>query len=177
MHSAGNTEAFSSCPLITSSCSKTPGARSASKSVAGSGLCLWALLTAPAILPCLHPTGIRGSWTFQPEWEWSFPPAGNNERGQTVTVILFGVNKVFDWLEKRTGILIRVFKHARGYYEEGSRQLLSIATKGRTKKEWAELLATELHGRHLGEKHIPSNCKGNYTLGQVIHGGLGVSEF
>lgn len=41
---------------------------------------------------------------------------------------------MLDSLEKRSGNLITVFKYARGYYEEGSSQLLSVATKGRTKK-------------------------------------------
>lgn len=49
-------------------------------------------------------------------------------------MILLGFNKVFDSLEKRSGNLITAFKYVRGYYEEGSSQLLSIATKGRTKR-------------------------------------------
>lgn len=38
-------------------------------------------------------------------------------------------------LRKRSGNLMRVFNYVRGYYNEGSSQLLSIATKGRTKRK------------------------------------------
>lgn len=57
-----------------------------------------------------------------------------NEYGQMIAVILLGFNKVFGSLKKRSGNSIIVFKYARDYYEEGSSQLFSIATKGRTKK-------------------------------------------
>lgn len=55
--------------------------------------------------------------------------------GQTAAGDLQGINKVPDSLEKRSGNLIIVFKYVRGYYNEGSSQLLSIATKGRTKRK------------------------------------------
>lgn len=91
------------------------------------------------ILLCLHPHRHHGlpyisgwvSVTLPTSWEQD---VCRNEYGQTIAVILLGFNKVFDSLEKRSGNLIIVFKYARGYYEEGSTQLLSIATKGRTKR-------------------------------------------
>lgn len=49
--------------------------------------------------------------------------------------MLQGINKVPDSLEKRSGNLIIVFKYVRGYYNEGSSQLLSIAAEGRTKRK------------------------------------------
>lgn len=57
-----------------------------------------------------------------------------NEYGQMIAMILLGFNKALGSLEKISGNLIIVFKYAKDYYEKGISQLLSIATKGETKK-------------------------------------------
>lgn len=51
-----------------------------------------------------------------------------------IAMILLGFNKALGSLEKRSGNSIIVFKYAKDYCEKGISQLLSIATKGGTKK-------------------------------------------
>lgn len=65
-------------------------------------------------------------------WEWGVP---KSRYWQTAAGVLQRCQQVPDSLRKRSGNLVRVFNYVRGYYNEGSSQLLSIATKGRTKRK------------------------------------------